>query len=133
MNIKNRTAIPSEGCCPSSKPTVPGGDDAALAISCTLGAGDFQQRVTDIQELARRSLQTSKREGSTLYLGYDRNALADVDALVAKESECCAFLTFDLSHDASGVRLAITAPASAADALDAVFAPFAPELARQVL
>jgi hypothetical protein len=117
-------------CCDSCRPSAI--DNTALAIACTLGAGDFKARVSGIRDLARRSLQTSRREALRLHLTYGPEALEEVRDLVAKESECCAFLRFDLRHNDREVALTITAPASAAAAADELFAHFAPELAREV-
>lgn len=116
-------------CCPSCGQAISDHDDAALAIACTLGADDLQDRVAAIRALAARSLLRGERDGLTLRLTYASDALAEVESLVARESECCAFLGFDLTRDAEGVHVAITAPAGAAEAADALFAHFAPELA----
>lgn len=131
MNVANQPTTAVEACCPSCG-SASSTHDTALAIACTLGADDFKERVAGIRDLARRSLRRSEREPLTLRLTYDRDALDKVQDLVAKEADCCAFLDFDLRHDAAGVHLAITAPASAAEAADELFAHFAPELARVV-
>ncbi len=115
-------------CCDSCASTA---NDTALAIACTLGAGDFKERVAGIRTLAARSLMSSHRKPLQLDLVYDREALPEVQALVAKESDCCSFLDFDLGHDDGGVRLTITAPIEALPAADELFAHFAPELARK--
>lgn len=115
-------------CCPSCASTaVP--DQSALAIACTLGAGDFKERVAGIRELASRHLLSSRREPLVLHLTYEADALPAVEDLVEKESDCCAFLNFELQTGET-VQLTITAPASAASAADELFAHFAPELAR---
>ncbi|MCZ8548171.1 hypothetical protein OOJ09_28685 [Mesorhizobium qingshengii] len=98
-------------------------------IACTLDAGDFKERAAGILDLARRSLRHASRTPLTLSLTYEPKALDDIRDLVAKEKTCCAFLTFDLTNDARGVFLTITAPQSAADSADLLFESFAPELA----
>lgn len=105
-------------------------NDTPLEIACSLGAGDFNERIAGIQALARRALLSSRREPLRLHLTYSAEALADVQELVAKESDCCAFLDFDLRHEKGKVDLMITVPASAALAAEELFAHFAPELAR---
>ena len=115
-------------CCDSCATS---SQDTALAIACTLGAGDFKERVAGICDLARRSLRSSHRNALKLELVYGPEALAEVEDLVAKESDCCGFLDFDLQHDAGAVRLTITAPVEALTAADELFAHFAPELARE--
>ncbi len=115
-------------CCESCGPDAE--QDTALAIACTLGAGDFKARVAAIQALASRSLVSSRREPLRLHLMYVPDALAEVEDLVAEEAECCNFLHFDLQNDSDAVRLTITAPIAALPAADELFAHFAPELAR---
>lgn len=129
MSVANQPTTAGEACCTSCG-SASLKDDTALAIACTLGADDFKGRVADISDLARRSLRQSRREPLTLHLTYDSDALAEVQDLVAKEADCCAFLDFDLRHDAAGVYLAITAPPFVAEAADELFAHFAPGLAR---
>lgn len=46
--------------------------------------------------------------------------------MVRKESDCCAFLRFDLSVANDAVHLLITAPEAARDAADMLFDHFAP-------
>lgn len=118
----------SSACCEGCATDAP---DTALAIACTLGAGDFRERVAGIRALAARSLRSSRRKSLRLELTYGPEARADVEDLVAKESECCAFLDFDLRSDAAGVHLTITAPIEALAAADELFAHFAPELAQE--
>lgn len=118
----------ASACCDSCATVA---QDTALAIACTLGAGDFKERVAGIRDLARRSLRASRREPLRLHLTYTADALAEVEDLVAKESDCCSFLDFDLQHDAETTRLTITAPVEALTAADELFAHFAPELARE--
>lgn len=117
----------TSSCCDSCAPS---SQDTALAIACTLGAGDFRARVDGIRALAARSLRSSHRKPLQLELVYGPEALAEVEDLVAKESECCAFLDFDLKHDTQSVRLRITAPVEALAAADELFAHFAPDLAK---
>jgi len=131
MNTPTHSKTGPETSCPSRGSADSSHDDTALTIACTLGAGDLRQRVAAIRDLAQRSLRKSERAGLTLHLTFDREALAEVKDMVAKESECCSFLAFDVKYDRSTVHLAITAPESAAEAADQLFAHFAPELAEQ--
>lgn len=119
----------TQSACCSSCATSGKLDDTALAIACTLGSGDFRQRVADIRDLANRALQSSHRNDLRLELVYDAAMIAEVQDLVAKESDCCSFLDFDLQQHEDVVMLTITAPESARMAADELFAHFAPELA----
>ncbi len=109
------------GCGPS------GSDE--VAIACTLDAGDFKERTKQIRDLARRSLRHVSRKPLSLALTYDIEARDEVRALVANEQECCPFLTFGVAEEGDTIKVAILAPAAAADAADALFDHFAPELA----
>lgn len=133
MNEPNLSEPSAGACCPSCDTSASNRSDTALEIVCTLGAGDFKQRVADIRDLAARSLLRSERRGLTLNLTYERDALAKVKNIVAQEADCCRFLDFTITHEGSEVHLTITAPEAAAEAAEELFAHFAPELARQVL
>lgn len=119
-------APPASACCDACA-ALP---DTSVAIACTLGSGDFKERVGAIRALSGRSLLRADRKPLALALTYGPEALDAVRDLVAKEAECCSFLDFDLRHDERGVYLAITAPIDALAAADELFAHFAPELAR---
>lgn len=93
-------------------------------IACTLGAGDMEQRLGWIAALNAASLRGHKRDDLRLRLSYEPDALEQVRELVRREEDCCAFLTFVVSEDASGVHLLIEAPEAARDAADMVFGPF---------
>lgn len=129
MNAITPPMAAADACCPSCSGSAAGHDDTALAIACSLDVGSLKQRVVAIRALAARSLLRSGRDGPTLHLTYAHDAAAEVESLVASESECCAFLDFRLRRDEAGVHVAISAPASAAEAADVLFAHFAPELA----
>lgn len=121
------TTNTADACCSSC--ATAGNDDAALAIACTLDAPGFKERVASIRDLASRHLLSSHREPLVLSLTYAADALPELEELVAKESDCCAFLDFDI-RAGEQIELTITAPESAALAADELFAHFAPELAK---
>jgi hypothetical protein len=51
---------------------------ASTPIACTLGSGDFKDRLRWIQELSAKSLRRHHRDGLMLELTYDRRAAANV-------------------------------------------------------
>jgi len=95
-------------------------------VACTLDANDFKARTEFIQTLTSRHLRHATRTAARLNLIYAPEALSEVRELVLIEQACCAFLTFDLTHEATGVFVTITAPQAAAAAADDLFAHFAP-------
>lgn len=127
-NGKEMDMTTQDACCSAcTAPARP--DDNALAIACALESNDFKERVASIRDLASRALRSSRRDDLRLELVYDVSAIAEVEDLVAKESDCCAFLGFDLLRKGDVVQLTISAPESARGAADELFAHFAPELA----
>ena len=93
-------------------------------IACTLGSGDFKDRIGWIRELSAKSLQSHRRDGLMLELTYDTSAAADVHDLVRREKACCGFLHFDVHESADAVHLTITAPPEAQSAADELFGYF---------
>jgi hypothetical protein len=116
-----KTLVANEGCgcgsCDSNNQETP--------IACSLDAGAFKTRTELIRKLTERHLRHASRTTLRLELTYAPEALSEVRDLVRMEEACCAFLTFDLKHDASGVFVTITAPTAAAAAADDLFAHFA--------
>jgi hypothetical protein len=99
-------------------------DSDTTPIACSLAPGRLADRVEWIARLNARALRDHRRDGSTLYLTYDRLAAADVRELVRRERSCCGFLRFDIDEAADAIRLAIAAPPEARGAADALFACF---------
>ncbi|MBP2449951.1 hypothetical protein [Rhizobium leguminosarum] len=95
-------------------------------IACTLDADEFKVRTQLIRILTSRHLRQATRNDLRLNLTYAPEALSDVRELVRMEEACCAFLTFKLTHNATGVFVTITAPEAAAAAAEDLFAHFAP-------
>jgi hypothetical protein len=90
---------------------------ADIPIACTLSPTDYRARLADIAALSREALRHVERRGLTLDLRYAPEAAARVRQLVERERTCCAFLQFDLQEDQHEVRLLVTAPPAAADAV----------------
>jgi len=88
-----------------------------IPIACTLSATDYRTRLAEIAALSREALRRVERRGLTLDLRYAPEAVERVRRLVEQERTCCAFLQFELQEGADEVRLLVTAPAAAADAV----------------
>ena len=91
-------------------------------IACTLSVGDYRARLAEIAALSRDALRHVERRGLTLDLRYAPEAASRVRSLVEQERECCAFLGFELHADANEVRLLVTVPPAAADAVPELLA-----------
>lgn len=91
--------------------------------SCSLESRAFQERVAWIATLNRQFLRSSERNGRFLRLVYDSAALGQVEEMVARERDCCAFLDFELRQGAA-VELIVTVPAHAEEHAEQLLAPF---------
>jgi hypothetical protein len=79
-------------------------------VACTLGSGDYQERIEWIATLNRASLRAVELQEHAVLLVYDANALMQVRQLVAREEQCCAFLQFDVRALPERVSLTIRIP-----------------------
>lgn len=93
-------------------------------IACTLSPRDYKQRLASIAALNGEARRSTRQDDLTLELVYAKEALARVQDFVAREQECCAFLTFALTVESDCVRLSITAPEEARIAASAMFEQF---------
>ncbi len=95
-----------------------------IPIACSLEATDFNDRISWIVNLNRGALLRSRRDDLQLELTYEARAIAEVRELVRREQECCAFLSFRLHEDEDVLRLVISAPDGARDAIELLFERF---------
>jgi hypothetical protein len=81
-------------------------------IACTLGAAELPRRAAEIQALGLDGLLALERGDRQAVLRFRRDpGIRDrIDALVAAESRCCAFLGFDVAEERRATVLTITAP-----------------------
>jgi hypothetical protein len=81
-------------------------------IACTLDAVERPQRAADIRRLGEDGLQSVKRGDGRAILRFRREPgiRERVDALVAAESRCCAFLDFVVADEPESTVLTVTAP-----------------------
>lgn len=80
-----------------------------VPIACTLGGSDRRARAVAIRELGEQALiglDASDRRARLRFQGQrDR-----VEALVAAESQCCAFLQFTMAEDGEETEVEIRTP-----------------------
>jgi hypothetical protein len=77
-----------------------------------------------IARLNRDGLRSHQRTASSLMLHYDATVRDRVHQLVRQEQECCGFLTFGIEESTDGIRVTITMPDRAREAVDRLFEPF---------
>ena len=78
-------------------------------IACTLSQADLPKRLADARALGAGALVGVEARGpyAKLFFGGERGR---IEQLVAAETQCCSFLTFELSETANGLELEIRTP-----------------------
>jgi hypothetical protein len=105
MKTVKRSQPDAVTCCPTCGPAT---NSAPLATACTLRPEGLEGRLAEIRDIARRVLLRSERNGLIL-LDYRASAAGEVNALIARESECCGFLTFHVEKDGDRLRVVVAA------------------------
>ena len=100
-------------------------------IACTLGSGDYRERLAWIAELARDGLLSVRREDLEIALRYAPRVSDRIREMVSMEQACCAFLNFAISETSEDVCLTITAPERTQDVANALGEQFVPPAVRR--
>ena len=87
----------------------------SLPIACSLNAADLRVRMAEVAAVGRAGLRDRTTDGATSTLRFDRrdDVRQRLEAIVAAESECCAFLDLTLVDDGEELVLTISAPPGA--------------------
>ena len=98
-----------------------------LPIACTLGATDLAARGAELRALGGDGLVAVSEGPGRAVLTFrpDAEIRERVDAIVAAESECCAFLDFRVEHGIEATVLTISAPNGGAEVVNELAAAFA--------
>ena len=88
-----------------------------LPIACTLSATDLRARAEELRALGGDGLLDASEDGGRAVLRFrpDPSIRERVEAVVAAESECCAFLHFEVEHGDDATVLTISAPNGGAE------------------
>ena len=78
-------------------------------IACSLGTDELTERLAEISALGRGSLLSVDAAGH-MHFRADEATRQRLEAIIAAESRCCSFLSFELREEAGARVLAITAP-----------------------
>lgn len=86
-----------------------------LPIACSLGADDLPARLRTIAVLGRDALIDARTHGPSARLRFAAvpGIRERLDAVVAAESHCCAFLTMAVTQAEGEIELRIDAPEDA--------------------
>ena len=81
-------------------------------IACSLNADELPQRLAEIRSLGHDALVSVRPDG-TLRFRAGESTRRRLEAIIAAESQCCAFLGFELHEDGGDLALTIIAPEGA--------------------
>ena len=97
-----------------------------LPIACTLSATDLRERLAEMAAIGRAALIGAERDGTRAVLRFRPvdETRRRLEAVVAAEAECCAFLDIALGNEEDLVLLTIRAPSGAEALLDELVAAF---------
>jgi hypothetical protein len=78
-------------------------------IACALSSDELPERLADVRAIGRDALLSVSAEG-VLRFRVDEGTRARLEAIIAAESSCCPFLSFDLREQGGALLLTIGAP-----------------------
>jgi hypothetical protein len=86
--------------------------NSSAVIACTLSPDDMPRRAAEIGALGRETLLAVERSEARATLRFRRDPAtrARVERIVALESECCAFIDFELSDTGNALVLTLQTP-----------------------
>ncbi|WP_445149965.1 hypothetical protein [Baekduia sp. Peel2402] len=89
--------------------------DDALPIACSLTATELPQRLAEMSDLGRAALIDAHTDATRAELRFAAGTgVRDrIEAIVAAESQCCAFLDMAVTDEPDTVVLTIVAPEDA--------------------
>lgn len=98
-------------------------------IACTLSASEMPDRLAEIRAIGRSSLVSTEASAPRAVLRFraDDETRERLTAVVAAESECCSFLTFELVKEPGDLVLTISAPAGGEPVMHQLLAAFRAE------
>jgi hypothetical protein len=82
------------------------------SITCSLSAAELPQRLAQMRAIGRDALLSVRRDGAMRFRG-DVGTRERLEAVIAAESDCCSFLSFDLAESSGELLLTIRAPQGA--------------------
>lgn len=119
-SVKRSPPVPVT-CCPNCGPAT---NTASLATACTLRPEGLEGRLLEIRDMAHRALLRSEHNGLIVRLNYRASAEGEVSALIARETECCNFLTFHVQKEGDRLLVIVTTPRHAEAAALELFDAF---------
>jgi hypothetical protein len=101
-----------------------------LPIACSLSAAELPKRLAEMRAIGYRGFISARidRCHAALRFKNDAEISQRLEAIVAMEAECCAFLEMSLGSRGAELELSIEAPAGAEPVLEDLVAAFNGEM-----
>jgi hypothetical protein len=95
-------------------------------IACSLDADALRERLAEIEALGAERLIDRTREGERHVLRFRRDTETErrLEAIIAAESRCCAFLDLELTRRDGELVLTLAAPNGGEEVADELAARF---------
>lgn len=81
-------------------------------IACSLSADELPGRLAEIRAVGKDALLSVSSDGALRFRA-DETTRRRLEAIIAAESLCCSFLSFDLRKHAGALVLSVTTPEGA--------------------
>lgn len=78
-------------------------------IACSLSVDELPRRLAEMRTIGDDALLSVSPEG-TMRFRADRPTRRRLETVIAAESDCCAFLRFELTEQSGELVLSVTAP-----------------------
>lgn len=97
-----------------------------LPIACALAPGKLSERLAEMTRLGAESLLEVRRSGvgAELVFAEDGKVRQRLDAIVAAEAQCCAFLRMQVTEGDGVITLGVKAPDGAEIAVSEIVDAF---------
>jgi hypothetical protein len=92
-----------------------------LPIACTLTGAERVDRKAEWTAITAEWMTAPALTERGVSMRFDARAEPRLRELIAAESECCAFLDFELTGEGSGLRLTVEGPYEARPIILAIF------------
>jgi hypothetical protein len=102
-------------------------------VACSLAAGDLARRLAEIAQIGAGSLIDRRAaEGGRQLLRFraDASTRRRLQAVIAAEAACCAFLDLSLGQDGDALVLSIAAPERGRELAEGLAATFGGAMSR---
>lgn len=97
---------------------------AQVPVACSLSGGEATIRAAEMARLGGQSLVSSSVFSDAAAMRFTANAKGELEAIIAAESACCPFFTFEVVETGEYVDILVSAPEDAGHAVKELVSAF---------